>query len=267
MLASVDPDTGLKRLNPRWQRAFMGLACDFIEIDPTCIQFTDLDQILQDIDGVLLTGGDINIPPEFYGQRADETQQRRLWNGNIPQYPFYRRRFEVSRHIIQYAEQTKTPLLAVCLGAQEVNVVFGGQHRQEIKNHLTKHADTDDRWDEPHHDIIVEPDSLLAKCFGEAGQIPENSVHKQGIVREELAKKLRIEAMAEDGRIVEAFSLPEHPFFLCTQFHVESTKPYPGNKRIFSAFIGEAKHKLAERVQALLQIDPLQRECLDMVAE
>ena len=253
MLASVDPDSGKKRLNERWERAFMGHQCDFVEIDPTCIEREDLHEILQDIDGILLTGGDINVPPHYYGQEATTSGQNRLWNGEIPQYPFYDQRFQVSRYLTDYSKRFEIPLLAVCLGAQEVNVSLGGRLQQSVDNHLTHHADCDERWDEPYHDIIIADNGVLAQTFGHAGRVPENSIHKQGILLADLSDQLRVEAMAEDGRVVEAFSMPGHPFFLGTQFHVESTKPFPGNSEIFAAFTQKSRAHMEGRLDAYLQ--------------
>ena len=268
VLASVNPDSGLKRLNPRWKRAFMGHACDFVEIDPTCIKRENLHDIVQDIDGILLTGGDINVPPQYFGQEATTGEQNRLWDGNIPNYPFYDERFQIARYLTDYSKRFKVPLLAVCLGAQEVNVSLGGGLQQRIEGHLTHHADCDERWDAPYHDIIVERGGLLAEAFGQSGRVPENSIHKEGILLDDLSDQLRVEAMAEDGMVVEAFSMPGHPFFLGTQFHVESTKPFPGNEDIFTTFTLKSREHMGQRLKGYLQsISMVRDEEFDIAAE
>ncbi|MGB0719810.1 MAG: gamma-glutamyl-gamma-aminobutyrate hydrolase family protein, partial [Bdellovibrionales bacterium] len=245
ILAGVDPDTGEKRLNQRWFDAFSRHNVRFTVLDPTCATRDQAEIMAKAADGILLTGNDLNVLPEFYG--AEPLSQRALWK-EVPRHCYSRDRFDNSRCLIESAIRLDTPILGVCLGSQEMNVVLGGRLQQRIDSHMTAHADTDDLWDDTWHGITVRP-GQLADIFGDKGVFPENSVHRQGVLLSDLAGPLRIDAVSLDGRVVEAFSLPGHPFFMGVQFHAESSRHQPHNAKIFDRLVAKAHAHMGARMR------------------
>ncbi len=65
------------------------------------------------------------------------------------------------------------------------------------------------------------------------------------------AEGLRFAGLSPDGGLVEIIELSDHPFFVATQFHPElksrPTRPHP----LFAAFIGAARARALDRVEAV----------------
>jgi gamma-glutamyl-gamma-aminobutyrate hydrolase len=79
---------------------------------------------------------------------------------------------------------------------------------------------------------------MLSQLLGSAEPFAVNSLHGQGI--RETGPQLRVEARAPDG-LVEAVSLPKHPFALAVQWHPEwHSDRDPVSRRLFEAFIHAA---------------------------
>ena len=86
-----------------------------------------VDDILDRIDGLFLTGSPSNVEPHHY---AGEPSRPGTWHD--PE------RDATTLPLIRAALARGTPLLAVCRGFQELNVVLGGtlhQHVHEIEGY------------------------------------------------------------------------------------------------------------------------------------
>jgi CTP synthase len=63
-------------------------------------------------------------------------------------------------------------------------------------------------------------------------------------------KGMRFAGTTIEGRLVEIIEIPDHPFFLATQFHPEfksrPTRPHP----LFRGFVGAALQRAAARAGA-----------------
>ncbi len=156
------------------------------------------------LDGLLISGGDFDIDPDFYGQKIKSKKIQ-----TIPD----RTRFEMD--LIGLFIETQKPILGICGGCQLINVYFNGSLIQDIESNI-KHEQPNPR-NETSHNIYLENDSYLKKMIT-SDNIFVNSAHHQAIDR--LGKNLRIEAKASDG-IIEAIRHIQHPYCVGLQWHPE----------------------------------------------
>ena len=200
----------------------------------------DLDELLDRVDGVMITGSKSNVHPSLYGEEATEA------NG-----PYDPDRDATTLPLIRRAIERGVPLLAICRGIQEMNVALGGTLATEIQ-------DIPGNWDHRAPDspdqaerfairqtVSIAPGSCLAGVFG-AGDIAVNSVHRQAVGR--LGDKLQVEAVAPDGT-VEAVSVKDaKAFAVGVQWHPEYWAATDGDSaKIFAAFGDAARSHAAAR--------------------
>lgn len=173
----------------------------------------DIDELLAQFDGIFLTGSYSNVEPHHYGGEPSEEGTLHDPHRDAVTLPLARRALE-----------TGVPLLAVCRGFQELNVVLGGTLHQKVQevpgynNHLENKQDPLDVQYAPSHPVHLPENGLLRGLHG-SDTAMVNSLHEQGIAR--LAQGVSVEALAEDG-LVEAFRVDDVPgFALAVQWHPE----------------------------------------------
>jgi len=200
----------------------------------------DLREILQHLDGLLLTGAYSNIEPHHY---SDE-----------PSYPGNHHdpaRDATTLGIVPLALEMGVPVLALCRGFQEVNVALGGTLHQkvhEVPGHDDHRENTDDPLGvqyAPSHPIDLAEGGLLAGIAG-APEAMVNSLHGQGL--RTLGRGLVVEATARDG-LVEAVRLDDPgPFLLAVQWHPEwRVTENPFYLGIFQAFAAACRERASQR--------------------
>jgi putative glutamine amidotransferase len=179
-----------------------------------------LEETLEALDGLLLSGG-ADLDPASYGaERHPET------NGVRPE----RDRAELA--LLEGALARDMPVLAVCRGSQVLNVARGGdlvQHLPEVVGHQG-HKQVPGVF--AGHDVDVLPESKLREVIGE--RAPVKSHHHQGYGR--LGEGLREAARAEDGT-VEAIEDPSRRFAVGVLWHPEEG----ADAALFAALVEEAK--------------------------
>ena len=186
-------------------------------------------RLLQQIDGLLLTGSGPDLPPSLYGERQ--------------RYPFdivSKRRANFELDMVHLAQQADVPLLGICGGMQTMNVACGGSLFQDIASQVsTSHTHRQQtRATNLSHTVAVEPDSLLRRIVRSAS-MRVNSSHHQSV--KAVAPSLIASALAPDG-IVEAIESPAHRFFLGIQWHPEFLfDRHPLHRRLFEAFLRAAR--------------------------
>lgn len=173
----------------------------------------DLDQVLDSLDGILLTGSPTNLEPFHYGGKADSA---------VP--PHDPERDATTLPLITRAVERAVPLMAICRGCQEVNVAFGGtlhpkvQEREGMLDHREDHALALDSRYGPAHEVRLSKGGFLAQLAG-SERVMVNSLHGQGV--DVLGDGLIVEAVAPD-QLVEAFTIEgASAFSLAVQWHPE----------------------------------------------
>ena len=204
-----------------------------------------LDGLLDVLDGVLLTGSPSNVEPHHYdGEPSREGTAHD------------RARDATTLPLICHSIDRGVPLIAICRGAQEVNVALGGTLHQLVHevdgrlDHRSRKAPTTDENYAPAHDIAIVENGLLHRLLGERC-VRVNSLHAQGVDR--LAPRARVEAVAEDGQI-EAFTVPDAPAFaLALQWHPEHrATENPISMKLFTAFAEACRARAQDRVTGRL---------------
>ncbi len=198
------------------------------------------DALLAGLDGLLLTGSVSNIEPHHY---SDESS----WDGN----PHDPARDENNFALIPRAIALGLPILAICRGFQEINVVFGGSLHQkvhEVPGLMDHRENPDDPLDVQYalrHEISLAPGGLLAGIAG-TDRAMVNSVHGQGVSR--LGEGLVAEAFAPDG-LVEAYRRDGGAFLLAVQWHPEwKVRETPFYHGIFRAFGDACRQRAQQRM-------------------
>ena len=189
----------------------------------------EIDALLDLADGILLTGSPSNVHPSHFGEGVHDA--------TLPLDPV---RDAWTLLLIPKALARGVPLLAICRGAQEVNVALGGSLHQAVQEvtGFADHRDDDDAPVEvqygPSHRVVVEAGGVLTRVLDRGG-FEVNSLHAQAVNR--LGTGLRVEARAPDG-VIEAFSQPDAPGFnLCVQWHPEwQARDNPVSMQILAAF-------------------------------
>ncbi len=156
------------------------------------------------LDGLVVTGGAFDVPPELYGEARTKACG-----------PAKPERTAFERDLLEAALAARLPVLGVCGGMQLLNVVRGGTLYQDLASAgLPSH----ERPGPQGHDLVVVPGTHLAALLG-TGALAANSTHHQA-VRDPGAGVL-VSARAPDG-IVEAIELPDLPFAIGVQWHPET---------------------------------------------
>jgi putative glutamine amidotransferase len=193
------------------------------------VRMTD---VLDRLDGLLITGSPSNVEPARYGGPPSK-----------PGTLHDPKRDEAVLPLIAAALKRRMPMLALCRGIQELNVVLGGtlhQTIQELPGKMDHRADMSlpvkDRY-ELAHEVALTPGGVLSGFAGGTA-LTVNSLHAQGIDR--LADGLVVEATAPDG-IIEAVRLDDaERFVIAIQWHPEwGIAETPFAQKLFAAF-GEA---------------------------
>lgn len=142
----------------------------------------NMEQIVDYCDALLITGGPNNIYPAYYGEQPDSNIEYR-----IDEFPL------VKKAVTLFSKVEK-PILGICAGIQELNVIFGGTLYKNIPNHyLTEKTSTNTM-----HTVRIEKNSFLYKVYNRES-ITVNSYHHQAI--KDLAPNFSVSAVSSDGYI------------------------------------------------------------------
>lgn len=179
--------------------------------------------VLDDIDGLVLSGGG-DVAPQRYSGGHHET---------IYGVSEERDGFEIALAKAALDREDR-PFFCICRGLQVLNVALGG----DLHSHLPDlgASTVEHRLPErlhTHHKASVAPDSRLAEML-ESTEVTVCSWHHQAIRR--LAPGLHPVAWAEDG-IIEAVEHDEHPLCVAVQWHPEMQLEDPAQQRLFRAFV------------------------------
>jgi putative glutamine amidotransferase len=187
---------------------------------------------LERCDGLLLTGG-VDVDPVEYGERERH-----------PSVKVDRERDRYELSLVRTALDRDLPVLAICRGAQVLNVAAGGTLIQDLASagpseilhtiNYPKHAIA--------HEIVVADGTTLARLLPVDGdrRVPVNSRHHQSV--KEPAPGFVVSASAPDG-VVEAIEKPGASFCVGVQWHPENfwrTGEFTG---LFEGLVQAARRK------------------------
>jgi putative glutamine amidotransferase len=200
-----------------------------------CPRITDIDTLLDTVDGILLTGARANVHPSCFGIDPDARYE-----------PYDRDRDAIALPLVRACIDRGVPLLGICRGLQEMNVAFGGSLHPEVRdlpgrmNHRAPRAADGSLHRDPavvlaeRHEVRFATDGVFAGLFG-CLTIRVNSLHGQAIL--EPGDRVVVEGVAEDGTIEAIRIAGASAFALGVQWHAEvNAHTNPANRALFQAF-------------------------------
>jgi putative glutamine amidotransferase len=192
---------------------------------PSMSSLGAVNRLLDVLDGLLISGGDFDIHPSFYGEKP------------LPGLGVIKpERTQFELEVAAAALKRDLPVLGLCGGAQAINVVLGGTLYQDIATQVPRagnHQQAEKKASGGHR-IFLHRDTRLREIIGR-GSVEVNTTHHQAVKR--TGKGLIINATAEDG-LIEGIESEQHSFVLGVQWHPEVLAVrYGHQRRIIESFI------------------------------
>lgn len=206
--------------------AKMGGVPVFIGHDVTVVQ-----DYLQKLDGIVLTGGDLKSPPPEFENGQHKPVDPKLYPREAVEYV-----------LIQEAYKRDIPLLGICAGMQDMNVALDGTIGNLKEAGKTTIEHRVENREEVQHEINVVPKSMLY-CIVKKKKFGVNSNHRNGIER--LSQKFVVTARAPDD-VIEAFEAPHKIFFMGVMWHPEFALTKE-DKALWQAFVKASAHYAAHK--------------------
>lgn len=181
----------------------------------------DLDEIaarMSRFDGVLLPGGG-DVAPQWYSGAPHPS----LYGVDLEQDAF-------DLAVARWALRSGTPLLAVCRGAQVLNVALGGTLVPDMPSHH-RHVLSD---------LVLDAGTGVAAALG-ATHVRVSCYHHQAVDR--VADGLVATAWTSDG-VIEALepASPGPGWLLAVQWHPEDTAATdPAQQSLFATLVDHAR--------------------------
>lgn len=145
-------------------------------------------------DGLIVPGSFADTNPKYYNELPLEGKEY-----DVDEFAY-------DSKVIKMFHELNKPILGICGGHQEINVLFGGTLFQKIDNHSNV-----------NHKIKVSKDSFLYSVYNKE-EVEVNSYHHQAINK--VAEGFKVSAISSDGTI-EAI---EKDNIVCVQYHPEMLK-------------------------------------------
>lgn len=185
-----------------------------------------VEPLLDRLAGICLSGGP-DLDPSAYGAAAHPDLG-----------PVEKELDDFELAVASAADRRGLPVLAICRGAQALNVARGGT----LEQHLPDRVDAlDHRQKAPGHEtthsVRVVPDSRLAKVMRER-RIEVNSFHHQAV--DKLGEGLIPVAWAPD-EVIEGLEAEDRDFVIGVQWHAECLTELPEQDNLFRALVEAAR--------------------------
>lgn len=204
----------------------------------------DIDQILEMVDGVVMTGG-ADLDPRRDGYMLHPSVR-----------PMTQRRENFDRTLIRKVYERRLPFFGIGAGMQLLNVTLGGTlflHIAEDINSALPHRDPDDPYH--RHALVVESGSLLDRVYGD-NAILVNSMHHMAI--DDVADGFLVTAKCPDSVIEAIEYIRDDWFAFGTQFHPEATSATVLDLRIFGEFIAGVIRESSKSLDACFENEVVQ---------
>ncbi len=186
---------------------------------------SEINRLLNRLDGIIFTGGGDIDPQRYNGQPHPRVY------GVDPE------RDRVETVLLEQAIAQRFPFMGICRGFQLLNVTLGGALYTDIADQFSAelpHAHEEGRaYDFPAHEVDITAETRLARFLG-GTRFAVNSLHHQGVQR--IGQGLIPSAHATDG-LLEGVELPGNPFGLAVQWHPEWMPDSAPMQALFTAFI------------------------------
>ncbi len=198
-----------------------------------------LPAALRTLDAVLLTGG-ADVDPVEYG----ETDRH-------PTVELDRERDNYELSLARLALAEDLPLLAICRGAQVLNVAAGGTLIQDLpSSQPSALAHQVGQKDAIAHDVKIAPDTCLSVLLAPQlrdGHMGVNSRHHQSV--KDAAPGFIVAATAPDG-VIEAIEKPGAEFCVGVQWHPENFWQTGQFRTLFDGLVDAARKRHEARASA-----------------
>lgn len=195
---------------------------------PIIKEQSDIEQLTDTLDGLLLSGGE-DIDPEWYGEDP------------IPQLGTVTpARDSLEMMLTRRFIAADKPIFAICRGCQLLNAACGGSLYQDLnsQHEAIQHSQKAPRSHRSHNITILE-DTLLHR-IARTEQVKVNSFHHQAVKKP--APGFRISSRAADG-VIESIEHPDASFVLGVQWHPEHTALTDSlSAKLFEAFVQACEH-------------------------
>ena len=217
---------------------YLNAVAAYMDVQPVLIPIDQpllIEPLLARLDGLLMTGNRTNVHPSHYGVAPQAIYE-----------PYDENRDATAFALIKAALAVDLPLLAICRGFQELNVVLGGSlmtnvHKMDGKlSHRTPKGDTHDARFEARHDVHFLEGGYFNTLLGTKTAIT-NSLHWQAVDR--LADDLRLDGTAEDG-IIEAATHKTAAYCVGVQWHPEYQA---GENEISAKLFGDFERAMRQK--------------------
>ena len=191
-------------------------------------------KVVVEIDGLVLTGGG-DVDPVLYREDRHPT---------VSDAEPGRDEFEID--LARRAMDADVPVLAICRGAQVLNVAAGGTLVQDIPSAIdtTLPHSIQTPKNEIAHDIAITPGSHLQRALGSAVSASHtcrvNSRHHQSVGQ--LGRSLQPSATAPDG-VIEAIEGRDAEFCIGVQWHPENFWRTGEFRGLFESFVASASRR------------------------
>lgn len=180
------------------------------------------------IDGVILGGGD-DVDPARYAEDAHAEAR------------IDRARDALEWGVIERALERELPILAICRGAQLLNVFHGGTLHQDLQAAFVGHSPRIQLFARKR--VEVARGSRLHQALG-VDTLRVNSLHRQGIAR--IGRGL-VASARDTLSIVQGIERPHGPLLMGVQWHPELLPAHAAQRRLFAALVRAAAHGSSHR--------------------
>ena len=206
------------------------IACGAIPIIlPPLAARSAIRALLEQLDGILISGGNFDIDPRIYGEEPCTI---------LGEIKDERTQFELE--LVSLGMEHDTPILGICGGEQAINVALGGSLYQDIRKQLPQALahELGALRETGGHLIKTRPGTKLHQILAK-DSLEVNTTHHQSI--KTLGRGLIANATSEDG-VIEGVESENHSFVIGVQWHPELLiHKEPAQQRIFASFVSASR--------------------------